>query len=163
LGKTYGNLMVDMKATNSKLRARANRIVRIVTGRGVESADELLQQCGGELKTALVVDRAGVTVEEARRRLAAVRGRVRPALGGGVFGDSESRPGGRRPGARDRRRGQSHGRASGVGLDGAGGRPGPGRAVEHPGGGRREGAGVLDRGGRGRVPGGGPAARGGGV
>jgi N-acetylmuramic acid 6-phosphate etherase len=80
LGKTYGNLMVDLRATNSKLRARANRIVRTITGISVEEADALLQQCGGELKTALVAQRAKVTAAEARARLQASGGQVGRAL-----------------------------------------------------------------------------------
>jgi N-acetylmuramic acid 6-phosphate etherase len=80
LGKTYGNLMVDLRATNSKLRARTNRIVRLLTSISVEEADTLLAQCGGELKTALVVQRAGISVDEARARLKASGGQVRLAL-----------------------------------------------------------------------------------
>jgi N-acetylmuramic acid 6-phosphate etherase len=81
LGKTYGNLMVDLKATNSKLRARTNRIVRQLTGLSAEGATELLRQCGGELKTALVAGLAGATPELARERLQAAGGQVRLALG----------------------------------------------------------------------------------
>jgi N-acetylmuramic acid 6-phosphate etherase len=80
LGKTYGNLMVDLRATNSKLRARTNRIVRLLTGLSVEQADALLQHCGGELKTALVAQLARVGPEEARGRLASAGGQVRKAL-----------------------------------------------------------------------------------
>jgi N-acetylglucosamine kinase-like BadF-type ATPase len=80
LGKTYGNLMVDLRATNTKLRVRTNRIVRILTGLSAEQADELLQRCGGELKTALVAQLARVGPEEARARLAAAGGQVRKAL-----------------------------------------------------------------------------------
>src|SRR5262249_40772028 len=54
LGKTFGNLMVDLRATNTKLRARTNRIVRQLTGLDADEADLLLQRCGGELKTSLV-------------------------------------------------------------------------------------------------------------
>jgi N-acetylmuramic acid 6-phosphate etherase len=81
LGKTFSNLMVDLRATNSKLRARSNRIVRILTGISVEQADGLLQRCGGELKTALVVQLAGIAVDEARARLQVAGGWVRRALG----------------------------------------------------------------------------------
>jgi N-acetylmuramic acid 6-phosphate etherase len=81
LGKTYGNLMVDLRATNSKLRARTNRIVRQLTGITEAEADELLQQCGGELKTALVARLASLAPEEARARLQETGGQVRPALG----------------------------------------------------------------------------------
>lgn len=80
LGKTFGNLMVDLRATNSKLRARTNRIVRILTGLSVEDSARLLGQCGGELKTALVAQLAGVSPEDARARLAAAGGQVRAAL-----------------------------------------------------------------------------------
>jgi N-acetylglucosamine kinase-like BadF-type ATPase len=80
LGKTYGNLMVDLRATNSKLRARTNRIVRILTGLSAERADELLQRCGGELKTALVAQLGGFEPEQARARLAEAGGQVRRAL-----------------------------------------------------------------------------------
>ena len=81
LGKTYGNLMVDLRASNSKLRARTNRIVRLLTGLSVEAADQLLQSCGGELKTALVAQLRGVAPEEARTRLASTGGQVKKALG----------------------------------------------------------------------------------
>lgn len=76
LGKTFGNLMVDLRATNLKLTARTNRIVRHFLGVGNEEADALLFRCGGELKTALVAGRLGVTPEEARRRLDQAAGRV---------------------------------------------------------------------------------------
>jgi N-acetylmuramic acid 6-phosphate etherase len=80
LGKTFGNLMVDLRASNSKLRARANRIVRTLTGLDRAAANELLRLCGGELKTALVAQMAGVVPEEARGRLASAGGMVRWAL-----------------------------------------------------------------------------------
>jgi N-acetylmuramic acid 6-phosphate etherase len=81
LGKAYGNLMVDLRATNSKLRARTNRIVRIVTGLNADAAEEVLEQCGGELKTALVSQLAKTTPADARARLQAAGGRIREALG----------------------------------------------------------------------------------
>jgi N-acetylmuramic acid 6-phosphate etherase len=80
LGKTYGNLMVDLRVTNTKLKARTNRIVRQLTGLSVPEADELLQRCDGELKTALVSKLAGVAAEEARSLLRAADGQVRRAL-----------------------------------------------------------------------------------
>ena len=76
LGKTFGNLMVDLRATNTKLMSRTNRIVRHFLGVGEEAADALLAECGGELKTALVAGRLGVASDEARRRLAAAGGRI---------------------------------------------------------------------------------------
>jgi N-acetylmuramic acid 6-phosphate etherase len=80
LGKTYGNLMVDLRATNSKLRARSNRIVRTFTGVSAEEADDLLARCGGELKTALVMHRGQLAPEQARIVLEAAGGSVRAAL-----------------------------------------------------------------------------------
>jgi len=81
LSKTFGNLMVDMRATNEKLRLRANRIVRQLTGLDQTAAAALLECCNRELKTALVVQLAGVTPDEARARLQAARGQVRQAVG----------------------------------------------------------------------------------
>lgn len=89
LGKTFGHLMVDLKATNEKLRWRANRIVREVTGLSQEAAAELLERCGGEVKTALVVHLGGVEVETARERLRQAQGRVRTALRGLSRGSTE--------------------------------------------------------------------------
>jgi N-acetylmuramic acid 6-phosphate etherase len=80
LGKTYGNLMVDLRATNEKLRARTNRIVRHLTGLSHAEADALLQRCDGELKTALVAQLSDTSAAQARERLAAVGGQVRAAL-----------------------------------------------------------------------------------
>jgi N-acetylmuramic acid 6-phosphate etherase len=81
LGKTFGNLMVDLRATNSKLRDRTNRIVRQLTGLGAADADALLARCDGELKTALVAQLANLSPAEARARLSLTGGRVKPALG----------------------------------------------------------------------------------
>ena len=81
LGKAYGNLMVDLRATNEKLRARTNRIVRHLTSLTHQQADELLEKCGRELKTALVSQLASVSAEEARLRLQKADGQVRKALG----------------------------------------------------------------------------------
>jgi N-acetylmuramic acid 6-phosphate etherase len=80
LGKTYGNLMVDLKATNSKLVIRTRRIVAELTGLSEAEAEKQLARCGGELKTAVVAQRHGISAEEARRRLAAAGGQLRKAL-----------------------------------------------------------------------------------
>lgn len=80
LGKTYGNLMVDLRATNQKLRLRSNRIVRELTGVEEAQAQELLDRCDGEVKTAIVVGRIGVDPDEARRRLRDAGGQLRQAL-----------------------------------------------------------------------------------
>jgi N-acetylmuramic acid 6-phosphate etherase len=81
LGKTYGNLMVDLRATNSKLRARANRIVRHFTGLTRAAAAALLEACAWEVKTALVVHFARVDPATARRRLDEAGGQVRAVIG----------------------------------------------------------------------------------
>ncbi len=79
LGKTYGNLMVDLQPTNQKLRERARRIVERATGLPSAEAQELLDRCG-DVKTAIVVQRVGVSPQKARKLLQAARGSVRRAL-----------------------------------------------------------------------------------
>jgi N-acetylmuramic acid 6-phosphate etherase len=79
-GKTFGNLMVDVQATNAKLRERARRIVETACNLSRTEAGALLVLCNGEVKTALVVALARVSVKEARRRLRAAKGFVRQAL-----------------------------------------------------------------------------------
>ena len=70
LGKTYGNLMVDVQPTNTKLRRRAAHIVALATGLAPPEAALLLAACNGETKTAIVAALAGVPPEAARARLA---------------------------------------------------------------------------------------------
>lgn len=82
LGKTFGNLMVDLRATNIKLKARTNRIVRILGGVDEVTAADILHRAGGELKTAIVMQAAGVDAEAARQRLAEAGGRISVALEG---------------------------------------------------------------------------------
>jgi N-acetylmuramic acid 6-phosphate etherase len=79
-GKAWGGRMVDLTATNAKLRARAERIVREVTGLDGCGARALLERCGGEVKTCIVSHRLGVEPDAARARLGAAAGRVREAL-----------------------------------------------------------------------------------
>lgn len=79
LGKTYGNLMVDLRPTNSKLRQRLIRIVREVTGLEEEEAARQLRQAG-DAKTAIVASLAGISTDEARARLEVAEGVVRRAL-----------------------------------------------------------------------------------
>lgn len=80
LGKTFGNLMVDVQPTNEKLRRRAVSIVATATGVDVTEAQRLLAMTDYEAKPAIVMALAGVDPAEARRRLAASAGRVRQAL-----------------------------------------------------------------------------------
>lgn len=80
LGKTYGNLMVDLRATNTKLKIRSRRIVGQLTGLDEAASDRLLADCYGEVKTAIVVHRLGISPDEARARLVAAHGHLREAL-----------------------------------------------------------------------------------
>lgn len=80
LGKVYGNRMVDLLATNSKLLDRATRIVREICGVGDARAAEALDRCGREVKTAIVWISKGGTPEQARERLESCGGRLREAL-----------------------------------------------------------------------------------
>ncbi len=80
LGKTYGAWMVDVQATNQKLRRRAVRIVRDVTGVDEATAAAALSACGGHVKTTLVSLLAGVEPDVAGSRLQAAGGRVRAAV-----------------------------------------------------------------------------------
>jgi N-acetylmuramic acid 6-phosphate etherase len=80
LGKTFGNLMVDLVPSNEKLRARARSIVREATGVSTEEADEALARAGGDVKVAVVSLLTGREPDEARRRLADAGGVVRRAV-----------------------------------------------------------------------------------
>ncbi|MBB6099824.1 N-acetylmuramic acid 6-phosphate etherase [Deinobacterium chartae] len=80
LGKVYGNLMVDLKATNAKLRARAVRLVQAATGHGESESAAALEACGWQVSAATVMLLRGVSAEEARARLEASGGHVRAAL-----------------------------------------------------------------------------------
>lgn len=82
LGKTWGNLMVDLRATNDKLRDRAMRILIELNPRLTRAqAAAALDEARGELKTALVMERLGVDLGTARTLLAEHHGRLRGVLG----------------------------------------------------------------------------------
>lgn len=82
LGKVYGNLMVDVQATNIKLVQRAKRIVMAITGLTDDSAAaDLLDAADREVKTAIVMHKRGVDATEARRLLAAAGGMLRAVIG----------------------------------------------------------------------------------
>ena len=81
LGKTYGNLMVDVQASNAKLRARAIRIVGLATGADADQAAATLAETGGSVKEAILVLETGLDVESARRLLAEHDGFLRAAIG----------------------------------------------------------------------------------
>jgi N-acetylmuramic acid 6-phosphate etherase len=79
LGRTYGDLMVDARASNAKLRRRAHRIVMEGTGASEAEVSAALEEAGGEVKVALVMLLAGLGVAEARVRLSGAAGHVRVA------------------------------------------------------------------------------------
>jgi N-acetylmuramic acid 6-phosphate etherase len=80
LGKTYGNLMVDVRPTNAKLRRRALRIVQQVCAADAHAAQAALDASGGEVKTAIVMLALDLDAEQARARLQAAGGVTRRAL-----------------------------------------------------------------------------------
>ena len=80
LGKTFDNLMVDVSASNEKLRARVQRIVMTATGAPRERVDEALVAADGSAKVAIVMLLAGVEAPAARERLAVADGNIRLAL-----------------------------------------------------------------------------------
>jgi N-acetylmuramic acid 6-phosphate etherase len=81
LGKTYGNLMVDLQARNAKLHDRGERIVMEVLGIEREPARRAIDAAGGSVRTAIAMHHLGVDLGEAEARLAAVDGRLRLLLG----------------------------------------------------------------------------------
>ena len=81
LGKTYLNLMVDMRATNRKLLARARRVVSQAAAIGEDRAEALLEQAGGEVKVAIVMGRLGLDRAEAEARISSAGGVLARALG----------------------------------------------------------------------------------
>ncbi|MFN5185938.1 MAG: N-acetylmuramic acid 6-phosphate etherase [Planctomycetota bacterium] len=80
IGKTYGNWMVDLRATNVKLKDRSIRIVSGITGLGRNEAELLLATCDGEVKTAIVSHTLGISKQAAQKRLVESAGRLRNAL-----------------------------------------------------------------------------------
>jgi N-acetylmuramic acid 6-phosphate etherase len=91
LGKTYGNLMVDLRASNTKLADRARRIVRAVTNLSDQESERLLRACDGEVKTAIISHYTGSSSADARRMLDAAHGHLRNALQGHVGSNGPAR------------------------------------------------------------------------
>jgi N-acetylmuramic acid 6-phosphate etherase len=77
IGKTYGNLMIDMRATNDKLRDRAERMVITTCGVERDEARALLKRADGSVKLAMVMHKLSLSPEQAAERLAAAGGVVR--------------------------------------------------------------------------------------
>lgn len=80
LGKTYGNLMVDVRASNEKLRARSRRIVALATGASDEEIEQALAATDGEVKNAILTILGGVDGPTAARLLEESDGHLRAAL-----------------------------------------------------------------------------------
>jgi N-acetylmuramic acid 6-phosphate etherase len=81
VGKTYGNLMVDVQTGSEKLRDRARRIVGIATGVDYDAADALLKRAKWNVKVAIVMQRADLTMPQALRRLKKANDSVADAIG----------------------------------------------------------------------------------
>ncbi len=97
LGKTYGNLMVDVRPTSEKLRDRATRIVATVAETSPERARKALEACGWRTKPACIVAALAMDAEGAAGLLVASGGRLRAALEAAQIGQraATSRPGSR--------------------------------------------------------------------
>ncbi|MFI8289483.1 N-acetylmuramic acid 6-phosphate etherase [Streptomyces sp. ms191] len=80
LGKTYGNLMVDVRASNEKLQARSRRIVSLATGAPDEQIETALAAADGEVKTAILMILADIDAKAADQRLTDSQGHLRAAL-----------------------------------------------------------------------------------
>ncbi|MFD5886347.1 N-acetylmuramic acid 6-phosphate etherase [Streptomyces sp. NPDC060334] len=80
LGKTYGNLMVDVRASNEKLRARSRRIVALATGASDTEIEAALTATDGEVKNAVLVILGGVDGPTAAALLTTSQGHLRAAL-----------------------------------------------------------------------------------
>ena len=81
IGKTYGNLMVDVQTGSEKLKDRARRIVNIVTGLEYDEADKLLKIAQWNVKAAIVMQKTGLTYAKAIGRLRKAHDSMREALG----------------------------------------------------------------------------------
>jgi N-acetylmuramic acid 6-phosphate etherase len=81
LGKTYGNLMVDLRASNAKLIDRGERIVMEVSGAGRDAARAAIQAAGGSVRTAIIMASRGLGREQAESLLAAHDNHLRPIIG----------------------------------------------------------------------------------
>ena len=80
LNKTYGNLMVDLKASNQKLWDRGTRIIEHLTELNYDDALKLLQSANGDVKTALVMGNKTYDYEKSRQMLIGNKGSLRRTL-----------------------------------------------------------------------------------
>ncbi|CFJ47035.1 N-acetylmuramic acid 6-phosphate etherase [Mycobacterium tuberculosis] len=80
MGKVYGNLMVNVQATNHKLKERVKRIIMEVTGVSYDEAEKLSVLADGDAKIAILMRLTGTSREEANRLLKLTKGRIREAI-----------------------------------------------------------------------------------
>jgi len=80
-GKTYGNLMVDVQTGSEKLKDRAKRILGVVTGLDPAPAEALLKRAKWNVKAAIVMEKASLTLPQALKRLRKADNSIREALG----------------------------------------------------------------------------------
>src|SRR6187402_2841538 len=80
-GKTYGNLMVDVRTGSEKLKDRAKRILGVVTGLEPDAAETLLKRAKWNVKAAIVMEKADLTLPQAMKRLRKADNSVREAIG----------------------------------------------------------------------------------
>jgi len=80
IGKTFGNLMVDVQSTSAKLKDRATRIVGIVTGLDQDDSEKLLKRAHWNAKAAIVMHKTGLPYTKALSRLRKAKGMMRDAL-----------------------------------------------------------------------------------
>jgi len=81
LGRVYGNLMVDVRATNAKLRQRAVRLVQQAAGVDADVAERVLGDAAWDVKLAIACLRLNLSIDEAVRRLSQSSGRLSDVLG----------------------------------------------------------------------------------
>jgi N-acetylmuramic acid 6-phosphate etherase len=81
IGKTYGNLMVDLQTGSEKLKDRARRIIGIVTGLEYDESDKLLRRAHWNVKAAIVMQKSGLTYPRSLARLRHAHDFVRDAIG----------------------------------------------------------------------------------
>jgi N-acetylmuramic acid 6-phosphate etherase len=80
LGKSYGNIMVDLQLTNAKLHERAKKIIMEIAKLNYEEASELLKASGGHVKTAIIMSLTDIPFEKAKQLLEKANGYIKKAL-----------------------------------------------------------------------------------
>ncbi|MDR6550852.1 N-acetylmuramic acid 6-phosphate etherase [Paenibacillus qinlingensis] len=80
LGKVYGNQMVNLKASNYKLKERAKRIIMNLTGITYRESEELITRAGGDVRTAIVMQKTGLDLEKTVHLIELARGKIRTVI-----------------------------------------------------------------------------------